>query len=165
MTEEQNLEHVNYLDKQIVQELCHKIAEDIFEGKEPMGSFSDHEENKLDSCLSLPRQKVFGKDLYPTILEKAAILFFALNRNHPFGNGNKRVSAASLVVFLHINDIILYATRKDFFEKTLWLAKTDDDLEIVKRELVGWLTENTMTKDEFQKLQKEIQDEGLKKAA
>lgn len=127
MIEEQNHEHVNYLDKTIVQELCHKIAADIFEGKEPLGAFSDHEANKLDSCLSLPRQKAFGKDLYPTILEKAVILYYALNRNHPFGNGNKRISAAALVVFLHINDIILDVSRKDFFEKTLWLTNTQDD--------------------------------------
>lgn len=158
MTEEQNQEHVNYLDKNIVLELCHSIAEEIFSNKEPLGTFTDHDQDKLDACLVLPQLKAFGREWYPTILDKAAILFYAINRNHPFGNGNKRISAASLVVFLYINDIILNTSKQDFFEKTLWVANTEEDIEVVKTNLVEWLAERTISKVDFEKIQND-QDE------
>lgn len=144
MTEEEKFEHVRYLDEDIVHEICHKLAEDIFENKEPLGTFSDHDGSKLESCLALPRQKAYEHELYPTLFHKAAILYYSLNRNHPFGNGNKRISAASLVVFLFINDVRLEVSRKDFFEKTLWVAETTEGVDAVKENLVTWLSENTI---------------------
>ena len=44
-----------------------------------------------------------GEDLYPTVAEKAAILGFALARNHPFVDGNKRAAYAAMEVFLVLN--------------------------------------------------------------
>jgi death on curing protein len=96
MTEE-NSSPVNYLDEKILKELAHEIACQIFQEEEPMGLYEDHDQAKLDSCLNLPRQAVFGKDLYPGVFKKAAITFYAFNRNHAFGNGNKRLSVAVLV--------------------------------------------------------------------
>ena|SRR5665213_486961 len=159
MTEQQHPKSVNYLDKEIVQQICHKIAEDIFENKEPLGTFSDHEDDKLDSCLNLPRQKAFGFDLYPTLIDKAAILYYTLNRNHPFGNGNKRISAASLVVFLFINNVRLVTSRNDFFEKTLWLAKTTDEFDAVKNELMRWLLEHAKPLETVSDIPQEDEEE------
>lgn len=43
----------------------------------------------------------FGKkDIYPTIEEKAAHLFYFMVKNHPFVDGNKRSGAFSFVWFL-----------------------------------------------------------------
>lgn len=43
----------------------------------------------------------FGKeDIYPTIEEKAAHLFYSMVKNHPFVDGNKRSGAFSFVWFL-----------------------------------------------------------------
>ena len=40
-----------------------------------------------------------GKDLYKTIIEKAAALGFSLIMNHPFIDGNKRIGHASMELF------------------------------------------------------------------
>lgn len=57
----------------------------------------------LESTLAQPRLTFDGQDLYPTIPEKAAALGFALIRNHPFIDGNKRVGHASMEIFLVVN--------------------------------------------------------------
>ena len=80
----------------------------------------------MDAALNLPRQTFDGKELYPTIIDKAAILFYAINKNHAFRNGNKRISAASLMVFLFINDKWLDAGKTEIVEKTLYVAKSGE---------------------------------------
>ena len=53
----------------------------------------------LDSAVSSISQTYDNKELYPTLKEKAARLCFALNKNHPFIDGNNRVSMHMLAVF------------------------------------------------------------------
>ena len=65
------------------------------------------DEGLLDSAINTPLQTFAGKDLYPTVLEKAARLGFGLIRNHPFIDGNKRIGTHAMLVFLAINSITL----------------------------------------------------------
>ncbi|WP_315856422.1 Fic family protein [Synechococcus sp. J7-Johnson] len=44
-----------------------------------------------------------GVDLYPTLIEKSAVLGFSLIKNHPFVDGNKRVGHAVMEVMLMLN--------------------------------------------------------------
>jgi death on curing protein len=44
-----------------------------------------------------------GKDLSPTLPEKAAALGFSLVMNHPFVDGNKRIGHAAMETFLLLN--------------------------------------------------------------
>jgi len=53
----------------------------------------------IDSALSSIYQTYDSKDLYPTLIEKAARLCFALNKNNPFVDGNKRISMHMLGLF------------------------------------------------------------------
>ena len=57
----------------------------------------------LASAVDQPRMTFSGEDLYPTVAEKAAALGFALAKNHPFVDGNKRVAHAAMEVFLVLN--------------------------------------------------------------
>ncbi|MFO8011234.1 MAG: type II toxin-antitoxin system death-on-curing family toxin [Dehalococcoidia bacterium] len=61
--------------------------------------------NALESSLAQPRMTFEGKDLYPTISDKAAILGYSLIKNHPFSDGNKRIGHASMEVFLLLNGL------------------------------------------------------------
>lgn len=65
------------------------------------------DEGLLDSAIKTPFQTFAGRDLYPTVLEKAARLGFGLIRNHPFVDGNKRIGTHAMLVFLDINNITL----------------------------------------------------------
>lgn len=51
-------------------------------------------EDGLLSAINEPRQTFDGKDLYPDVFTKAGALMRSLILNHPFYDGNKRVSAA-----------------------------------------------------------------------
>lgn len=57
----------------------------------------------LLSALAQPRMTFGGQDLYPTVVDKAAALGFAIIRNHPFVDGNKRVGHAVMEMFLLMN--------------------------------------------------------------
>ena len=57
----------------------------------------------LESALAQPRMTFGGKDLLPTIVEKASAVGFSIIRNHPFLDGNKRVGHAAMETFLVLN--------------------------------------------------------------
>jgi death-on-curing protein len=63
----------------------------------------------LEAALALPRQTFAGQAFYPTLIDQAAALGFALIMNHPFIDGNKRVGHAAMEIFLLLNDKELVA--------------------------------------------------------
>jgi len=48
-----------------------------------------------------------GKDVYPTLEEKAAHLLYFVTKNHSFVDGNKRIAAALFICFLQRNGILI----------------------------------------------------------
>jgi len=54
----------------------------------------------LESAIAQPKATFGGSDLYPTLIEKAATLCFALVQGHPFVDGNKRTGHAAMDTFL-----------------------------------------------------------------
>ena len=94
----------SYIDVELMKEMCHPIAVAVFDNEnDPISKFGEHEFALLDSALNNPKQTFAGKELYPSLIKKASILYYSINKNHPFKNGNKRISTASLLVFLYIN--------------------------------------------------------------
>jgi death-on-curing protein len=57
----------------------------------------------LESALAQPRMTFGGKELYPSVIEKASALGYSLINNHPFIDGNKRTAHAAMEVFLVLN--------------------------------------------------------------
>ncbi len=57
-------------------------------------------ENSLLSCLEGPEQVVFGNQLYPTGIEKAAKVLLEIQSQHPLHDGNKRLGAVLLMAVL-----------------------------------------------------------------
>ena len=57
----------------------------------------------LESAIAQPKATFDGKDLYPDIVSKAAVLGFGIIANHPFVDGNKRTGHAAMSVFLLLN--------------------------------------------------------------
>ncbi len=50
-----------------------------------------------------------GKDVYPTLEDKAAHLLYFLVKNHSFADGNKRIAAALFLWFMQKNNVLLKA--------------------------------------------------------
>ena len=51
-------------------------------------------------------QSFDGKDLYPSLEEKAAHMLYFLVKNHAFIDGNKRIAAAIFIWFLDRNNTL-----------------------------------------------------------
>lgn len=64
------------------------------------GSSGLRDEGMLDSALNAPFQTFGKEDMYPSLQQKAARLCFGLVKNHPFVDGNKRIGAHAMLVFL-----------------------------------------------------------------
>jgi death-on-curing protein len=58
---------------------------------------------RIQAALAQPMATFDGDELYPTIVDKAAALGFALVQGHAFIDGNKRIGHAAMEVFLMLN--------------------------------------------------------------
>jgi death-on-curing protein len=66
-----------------------------------------------ESALAAPRAGFGDVEVYPTILEKAAILVERLARNHPLPDGNKRTAFFLMGIFLEANGSPLHGALPD----------------------------------------------------
>lgn len=83
----------------------------------------------LDSALEQPFQTYGGSDLYPSIQAKAARLCFGLVKNHALIDGNKRIGAHTMLVFLALNGIYLEYTQEEFSEMIIAVADSSIGIE------------------------------------
>lgn len=93
------------------------------------------EERGLDSALALPKQGFGGVEFYPTIVEKAAVLGFAIILNHPFLDGNKRTGFLAMELYLMINGYEIVELVEIMEEMILRVAAG----EVKKDEFTDWL--------------------------
>jgi len=70
--------------------------------------FGAEKDKSLEGSLANIMQTFDGKELYPSLEEKAAQLLYSLVKNHSFVDGNKRIAAALFLWFLEKNTA-LYA--------------------------------------------------------
>ncbi len=68
--------------------------------------FANPKDESFDSSINQIYQTVGGKDCYPSLEEKAAMLLYFLVKNHSFTDGNKRIGAACFLYFLDRNEIL-----------------------------------------------------------
>ena len=99
------------------------------------GSSGLRDEGMLDSALNAPFQTFGGEDVYPSLQKKAARLCFGLVKNHPFVDGNKRIGAHAMLVFLALNGIELQHTQSELSDVILQLAAG----EIEATDLLRWI--------------------------
>ena len=71
--------------------------------------FGHEKDQSFKSALGAIYQTFGGKDLYPSVEEKAANLIYLVVKNHSFTDGNKRIAAALFVWFLDRNKILYKA--------------------------------------------------------
>lgn len=66
----------------------------------------------LESALARPQTILSGKDMFPTIYDKAAVLGTGIINNHPFVDGNKRTGLHAMLVFLKLNNVEISIDNK-----------------------------------------------------
>lgn len=68
--------------------------------------FGNEKDQSFKSSINTIYQTFGGEELYPSIEEKAAMLFYLVVKNHSFSDGNKRIAAFLFLWFLERNDIL-----------------------------------------------------------
>ncbi len=101
--------------------------------------FAKMKDESFDSSINQIRQCFDGKDLYPTIEDKAANLLYFITKNHSFVDGNKRIAAACFLYFLEQNNSLLNSDGTPIIDNatlaalTLFVATSKtEEKEIVK---------------------------------
>ena len=77
----------------------------------------------LKAILGAIYQSFDGKDVYPSIQEKAANFFYMIIKNHVFIDGNKRIAATLFIYFLDYYKI-LYKDEKQIIDNNTLVALT-----------------------------------------
>ena len=66
------------------------------------------------AVIANPQRQFAGRDLYPTLADKAAILVFSMLKNHPFVDGNKRTAFICGRILLRINGRDVSSLEEDY---------------------------------------------------
>ena len=96
------------------------------------------DEGLLESALAAPFQTFGGEPVYPSLQAKAAQLGFGLIRNHPFVDGNKRIGAHTMLVFLAVNGIELRYEQQELIDIVLSVASGQID----RHGLLQWILDH-----------------------
>ncbi len=92
----------------------------------------------LDSALESPFQSFGDEELYPSIQAKAARLCYGLVKNHAMIDGNKRIGAHVMLVFLAVNGYELRYTQKELYDLILGVADGKKEYE----DILSWILEH-----------------------
>ncbi len=92
----------------------------------------------LDSAVHRPRASVFGRDAYPDIDTKAAVLLESLVRNHALVDGNKRLGWLAVAVFYGLNEITLDAVDEDAYHLVIAIASGLATYQETASRLASW---------------------------
>lgn len=98
------------------------------------------EPTALNMLVALPKQYVFEKELYPTIEEKAAILYQNLIQKHCFFNANKRTAVVALHTFLRLNQKELKVSEEEMADFTVEVASNKN---MTTKKIVHWMKEHS----------------------
>ena len=89
-----------------------------------------------ESALHAPAAGFEGVELYPDVIDKAAVLCARLARNHPLPDGNKRVAYLALLEFLARNQV---EWAPPSVEETVATIERVAAGSLSERELADWL--------------------------
>lgn len=81
--------------------------------------FALERDEGLKEIIGTIYQSFDGKDLYPTIEEKAANFLYLITKNHAFIDGNKRIAATLFIYFLEFYNILYNENRQIIDNNTL----------------------------------------------
>lgn len=102
------------------------------------GMHGIRDEKRLASTVKAPFQHVFGKDLYPTEFDKAALYIKSIVADHPFVDGNKRTAITVAGIFLVNNGHVLTVSPIELADYAVSVATKNPSVA----EISAWLKAN-----------------------
>ena len=129
------------LAMEVISKLKHK-----FGGSDLFGIPKDR---SFASSIGQIYQTWDGKDLYPSVEEKAAMLLYLVVKNHSFIDGNKRIAATLFLWFLENNGILYHrdGTKRiadnALVALTLLIAESKtDEMDMMAKVVVNLINQN-----------------------
>ena len=99
-------------------EECRKIIDNMkYIDKNSL--FGNEKDESFKGSIGAIYQSFDGKDVYPTLEEKAANLLYFVTKNHSFSDGNKRIAATVFLYFLDKNGVLFRDGEKVMDDHTL----------------------------------------------
>ncbi len=81
-------------------EKAHKIIDTLRKKFKSSALVGREKDKSFQGSLGAIYQTFDGRDVYPTVEERAAHLLYFVTKNHSFVDGNKRIAAALFICFL-----------------------------------------------------------------
>lgn len=81
--------------------------------------FGNEKDQYFKGSIGAVYQTFGGKDVYPSVQEKAANLLYFITKNHSFSDGNKRIAATIFLHFLNKNGLLFENETKRIEDNTL----------------------------------------------
>ena len=81
--------------------------------------FGVEKDDSFKSSIAAIYQSFDGRELYPSVQEKAANLLYFIVKNHSFHDGNKRIAASVFLYFLDKNHLLYAQGRKQLSDEAL----------------------------------------------
>ena len=94
------------LEYEEAKRIIKEIKKDLISKKEASDLFGQDNEGRLAGIIKNIYQTFKGKELYPSLEEKAAHLLYFIVKDHPFIDGNKRIASFLFVYFLDKNNFL-----------------------------------------------------------
>lgn len=112
----------------------HKLSIEEYGGSDGL-----RDTDLLESAIARPFQTFNGKDLYPSIFEKAAALGESIIINHPFIDGNKRTGTIAMIALLQENGLHFATDEECLYNFIISISTAESRFQ----EIVEWLKANT----------------------
>lgn len=128
-----NMNNLRQISIAEVEYIAHNLAKELLKWDEPIPNFGTRFPHRLESCLAVPFFTFSKKPLYHGLVGKASALFYAMIKNHPFQNGNKRIAMTTMLVFLYKNNKWLKVDNQQLYNFSKTIAQSDP---VIKEEMV-----------------------------
>lgn len=84
----------------------------------------------LEACMLSPAQTFDGRELYPEVADKAAIVCFNIAKTyHPFLDGNKRAASIALLATCYLNGFVPMITQSELVAVIMLVVQDGMDRE------------------------------------
>lgn len=94
----------------------------------------------LTSATLRPATRLYGEDMYPGLVAKAAAIMHSIVTHHPLVDGNERLGWVAPVVTLDLNGVRLDVPDDDAFDLTIRVAAGSADLADIETAVQDWIS-------------------------
>lgn len=125
------------------------IDEILRVAEEQVGRYQLLNENQLHYLVQIVGEQIGGVELFPTLIQKAAVYAHHIITRHIFLDGNKRTGIHCAILFLELNGC---SRRLGIDDSIVGLGLkiangTIDDIEVIADHLQSWFEQQTEEAD------------------